>query len=267
MSFPVLLIAIMGILSTAALLLAYYVFVIKCCLNLNNRPPDYPHILRRLTRSRRHQLHTRHTPLSLLKGLNPATIRSLPTFRYSPATSFAVSASECAICLIEFRNEDPLRLLPDCAHAFHLDCIDVWLQSNGNCPLCRAFIKSRSFPAPSEEGVVVVDIKDEASAAARRIAGKSMGDECVELRREKEDVFAVQPMRRSLSMDSSSDGHLCLSVQEILRRNPDLFVLQERTGEGSSNVGRGSGRIRRPFFSFGRSRSSMSAVLPVQMDV
>ncbi|KAL0459414.1 UNVERIFIED_CONTAM: RING-H2 finger protein ATL1 [Sesamum latifolium] len=37
-----------------------------------------------------------------------------------------------------------LRVLPKCSHAFHLDCIDVWLLSNSNCPLCRSTISGRN---------------------------------------------------------------------------------------------------------------------------
>ncbi|KAG0459192.1 hypothetical protein HPP92_022320 [Vanilla planifolia] len=265
MSFPVVVIAIVGILSTASVLLAYYVIVIKCCLNLDYRPPNSAEFLRRLTRSRRRHTHLDPVtgPPSPRRGLDPATIRSLPTFRHSKLSPAAASASECAICLIEFRNEEKLRLLPDCAHVFHVDCIDVWLQSNANCPLCRAEIKARPFPPLAEDRVVVMEVKDEAPMAA----GKSLGDEWVGVRREMEETFAVQPMRRSLSMDSSCERHLCLSIQEILRKNPDLFVFRERnTGEGSSNGGGGggggSGRGRRLLFSCGRSRSSRSAVLP-----
>ncbi|KAL9254643.1 RING-H2 finger protein ATL46-like protein [Drosera capensis] len=44
---------------------------------------------------------------------------------------------DCAVCLCEFSEQDKLRLLPLCSHAFHIDCIDTWLLSNSTCPLCR----------------------------------------------------------------------------------------------------------------------------------
>ncbi|KAG0477869.1 hypothetical protein HPP92_012588 [Vanilla planifolia] len=45
----------------------------------------------------------------------------------------------------------------------------------------------------------------------------SMGDESVE-ERGKGEWFEVQGLRRSLSLDSSGDRHVVLSVQEMLRR-------------------------------------------------
>ncbi|KAL9998734.1 putative transcription factor C2H2 family [Helianthus debilis subsp. tardiflorus] len=42
-----------------------------------------------------------------------------------------------AVCLCEFSENDKLRLLPTCSHAFHIDCIDTWLLSNSTCPICR----------------------------------------------------------------------------------------------------------------------------------
>ncbi|MCL7023502.1 hypothetical protein MKW94_013670 [Papaver nudicaule] len=44
---------------------------------------------------------------------------------------------DCAVCLCEFEDDDKLRLLPKCSHAFHLECIDTWLLSHSTCPLCR----------------------------------------------------------------------------------------------------------------------------------
>ena len=45
---------------------------------------------------------------------------------------------ECSVCLACFDDADHLRLLPRCRHAFHLACVDRWLESNASCPLCRA---------------------------------------------------------------------------------------------------------------------------------
>jgi hypothetical protein len=44
---------------------------------------------------------------------------------------------ECAVCLCQFEDNDILRLLPKCQHAFHVDCVDLWLASHSTCPLCR----------------------------------------------------------------------------------------------------------------------------------
>lgn len=52
----------------------------------------------------------------------------------------------CVVCLSEFQQQDMLKVLPKCNHAFHLDCIDIWLQSNANCPLCRSSISGTTRP-------------------------------------------------------------------------------------------------------------------------
>lgn len=57
---------------------------------------------------------------------------------------------DCAVCLCEFSDDDKLRLLPICGHAFHLNCIDTWLLSNSTCPLCRGalFIQGLAIENP-----------------------------------------------------------------------------------------------------------------------
>lgn len=47
----------------------------------------------------------------------------------------------CAICQEPF-GEKALRL--PCAHHFHKECVEKWLQKNTSCPLCRHII-----PTPS----------------------------------------------------------------------------------------------------------------------
>lgn len=44
----------------------------------------------------------------------------------------------CAICLGEFKEGEVVRVLCECAHVFHLMCVDKWLENHRSCPLCRA---------------------------------------------------------------------------------------------------------------------------------
>lgn len=69
-------------------------------------------------------------------GVEQVFIDTLPVFLYGSIRGLKDSA-DCAVCLNEFGNEDRLRLLPKCKHAFHVECIDTWLLSNSTCPLCR----------------------------------------------------------------------------------------------------------------------------------
>ncbi|KAJ3410555.1 hypothetical protein HDV05_003657 [Chytridiales sp. JEL 0842] len=50
----------------------------------------------------------------------------------------ACTREKCTICLTQYEEEDPLRILR-CKHGYHKDCIDQWLCGHVNsCPLCRA---------------------------------------------------------------------------------------------------------------------------------
>ncbi|CAN1228619.1 Putative RING-H2 finger protein ATL49 [Linum grandiflorum] len=66
---------------------------------------------------------------------------TLPVFLYKDVVGPAAKTTspfDCAVCLCEFEQEDKLRLLPKCSHAFHVECIDTWLLSHSTCPLCRS---------------------------------------------------------------------------------------------------------------------------------
>ncbi|MCO5557084.1 hypothetical protein L7F22_010640 [Adiantum nelumboides] len=100
-------------------------------------------------------------------GLDEETLDSYPKFLYKGAMSSSSSSSSkrmsgcdsavvqlqtrniifkescCAICLGDYGEGDTLRLLPECAHAFHVHCIDAWLRLHVSCPVCR------SSPLPS----------------------------------------------------------------------------------------------------------------------
>ncbi|KZV52649.1 hypothetical protein F511_07042 [Dorcoceras hygrometricum] len=75
-------------------------------------------------------------------GLDEAIIKTIPLSAYMRKSGF----HDCAVCLIEFEDNDYVRTLPICSHAFHVDCIDIWLRSHANCPLCRAGIFLQDSP-------------------------------------------------------------------------------------------------------------------------
>ncbi|KMZ62596.1 E3 ubiquitin-protein ligase, ATL family [Zostera marina] len=72
-------------------------------------------------------------------GLRTEIIDSLPTMVYSKVKGLKKGNSplECAVCLCEFEDDDELTLLPKCYHAFHPQCIGVWLANHITCPVCR----------------------------------------------------------------------------------------------------------------------------------
>ncbi|XP_011044332.1 PREDICTED: RING-H2 finger protein ATL46-like [Populus euphratica] len=78
-------------------------------------------------------------------GLDQAFIDALPVFYYQDIMGLK-EPFDCAVCLCEFSDQERLRLLPQCSHAFHINCIDTWLLSNSTCPLCRGTLLGSSLP-------------------------------------------------------------------------------------------------------------------------
>ncbi|KAL0334400.1 UNVERIFIED_CONTAM: RING-H2 finger protein ATL43 [Sesamum angustifolium] len=81
--------------------------------------------------------NSRGRPLSRgNSGINRKVIESLPMFRFSSLMG-QKDGLECAVCLNRFEPDQVLRLLPKCKHAFHVECVDTWLDAHSTCPLCR----------------------------------------------------------------------------------------------------------------------------------
>ncbi|KAK6918317.1 Zinc finger, RING-type [Dillenia turbinata] len=75
---------------------------------------------------------------SVVVGLNQEVINSYPKFPYSKANLLSGNGdSLCSICLCEYRENEMLRMMPDCRHYFHVTCLDAWLKLNASCPVCR----------------------------------------------------------------------------------------------------------------------------------
>ncbi|XP_051138331.1 RING-H2 finger protein ATL66-like [Andrographis paniculata] len=77
-------------------------------------------------------------------GLDPATINSFPIVLHKLGSSGGADA-ECCICLGVFADGDKVKVLPQCNHRFHSDCVDKWLAAQPSCPLCRAELRADSL--------------------------------------------------------------------------------------------------------------------------
>ncbi|CAD6236192.1 unnamed protein product [Miscanthus lutarioriparius] len=93
-------------------------------------------------------------------GLKKRALRSIPVEVYGACRAdgaAAVAADVCAICLGEFADGEKVRVLPRCAHGFHVRCVDTWLLSHDSCPTCRGSVldgakAASSAPAPATGG-------------------------------------------------------------------------------------------------------------------
>ncbi|KAJ4839875.1 hypothetical protein Tsubulata_003180 [Turnera subulata] len=78
---------------------------------------------------------------SRFSGIDKTVVESLPFFRFSSLKG-SKEGLECAVCLSKFEDIEILRLLPKCKHAFHINCVDQWLEKHSSCPLCRCKVSA-----------------------------------------------------------------------------------------------------------------------------
>ncbi|XP_031494946.1 E3 ubiquitin-protein ligase ATL41-like [Nymphaea colorata] len=71
-------------------------------------------------------------------SLGASMVAALPLFSYQQRKPDCSERRECAVCLCSFEEGEMARLLPNCLHFFHVECIDMWLYSHSTCPVCRS---------------------------------------------------------------------------------------------------------------------------------
>lgn len=245
-NFPLIPIIVIGMLATSFFLMGYYIFVVKCCLNWTRVD---------LARVRRFSLSwQREEPFaSEPRGLEEAVIRSIPVIHYKTERDRDFggerSICECVVCLNEFHEDEKLRVIPNCGHVFHIDCIDIWLQNNVSCPLCRRciFLTSQTHvdqllmtPRPSPQyqsqngdnliggdGDFVVIVLDEEHEGEQNLQGRKERSKDLELpagpigpsQRKLEQRILKKKARKLHKMISMEDGAKDdeFSVQPIRR--------------------------------------------------
>ncbi|KAJ4963455.1 hypothetical protein NE237_023394 [Protea cynaroides] len=119
------------------------------CVHLRNRrrhEQRYPQIIIAIGASQVPSLDRPRT------GLDPSIIALLPTFIYKKSdVNDGTAATECSICLSSLEEEEMVRLLPNCLHLFHTQCIDIWLSSQSTCPICRTMAEPQAPLVPEQE--------------------------------------------------------------------------------------------------------------------
>ncbi|KAK9071063.1 hypothetical protein SSX86_009631 [Deinandra increscens subsp. villosa] len=104
-------------------------------------------------------------------GLQPSVISAITVVKYSK-TDGLIDGTDCSVCLSDFQEDETLRLLPKCNHAFHISCIDTWLRSHTNCPLCRAgIVKNTTSSVDSgqiEDTQIAISVTDETDGEQTR---------------------------------------------------------------------------------------------------
>ncbi|MQM03622.1 hypothetical protein Taro_036409 [Colocasia esculenta] len=164
-------------------------------------------------------------------GLDQAFIDALPVFLYKEIVG-AKEPFDCAVCLCEFADEDKLRLLPVCSHAFHLNCIDTWLLSNSTCPLCRGtlFVPGLAIENPVFD---LEDLRDEEGLPGDREDGFSAaGPKPVEVEEGTLTEKRVFPVRLGKFRSVNNEEDACGPVVDV--DVPTNNVKREE-GESSSS--------------------------------
>ncbi|KAM3144669.1 hypothetical protein pb186bvf_003276 [Paramecium bursaria] len=88
-----------------------------------------------------HHHERRQRPQQRQQGLDNNEIRSLTEIQYKSQNEWDEESRKCPICLGNYEECERVRFLP-CLHRFHSKCIDKWLPTNSNCPLCKKNIRS-----------------------------------------------------------------------------------------------------------------------------
>ncbi|CAN6178756.1 unnamed protein product [Urochloa humidicola] len=175
------------------------------------------------------------------RGLDPAVVASFPTMKYAEAKELRVgvaggkdvnaAALECAVCLSEFADEEELRLLPPCSHAFHPDCIGEWLAGHVTCPVCRCNLD------PDQEELAAAETNGEVAGEGHHleqdqaVAIDVTGDADDERRREEAmELERIGSQRRAMRSRSGRPAAPAPAEMPVPRSHSTGHSLAARLG-------------------------------------
>ncbi|XP_010505349.1 PREDICTED: RING-H2 finger protein ATL33-like [Camelina sativa] len=84
--------------------------------------------------------------------------------------------NECTVCLYVITDGEKIRRLT-CDHAFHVDCIEEWLQDHPNCPICRAEVPVKQQSTETAAAANVTTVNANRSGGNRRVSATNRDDD------------------------------------------------------------------------------------------
>ena len=90
-------------------------------------------------------------------GLSNEAINNLPLIKYKEYESDSDSQRKkkedvCPICLEPFELQEEVRMIPNCEHVYHGNCIKTWLDTNTVCPYCRGDVSNLNNSSTNRPG-------------------------------------------------------------------------------------------------------------------
>ncbi|KAK6140032.1 hypothetical protein DH2020_026248 [Rehmannia glutinosa] len=141
-----LLISMLGIVGISIAIILYHLFLVKYCIRRYGSTDTAP------------QPTSAALPPA---GVDAKVLETIPIFNFS-AVKRDIDQEECV-------DEDAVRLLPNCKHAFHVTCIDQWFAAHASCPLCRSPIVLDQIA----NVVPLIDAHNRIGDSNRRISSES----------------------------------------------------------------------------------------------
>jgi len=76
------------------------------------------------------------------RGLDKEKVKKIKVIKFIPneLKKKCIFHEKCSICYEDFIEEENLKIL-GCKHYFHNLCIDLWLEKEKKCPLCKVEIE------------------------------------------------------------------------------------------------------------------------------
>lgn len=94
---------------------------------------------------------------AIARGVNADAVDSISIFLHESiivGNTGKYEKEECTICLEMFEDGEKVKVLPECLHTYHSECVDKWLKNKSSCPLCRSSLDSTSTKSVADESAI-----------------------------------------------------------------------------------------------------------------